>query len=102
MKNTYRIAKVLKKLANFNFNDSFQKIELSKKGKQKANQYYQSHPSLKTTIPNGDTHPDELESDRETYIRFQKEVKAAQLLKTPNQPKAPGKVLKLPIEDMED
>ncbi len=102
MKNTYRVAKVLKKLVKFSFNDSFQKIELSKQGKEKADQYYQSHPSLKTKVPNGEANPDESVSDRETYIRFQKEVKASQLFENSLQPTAPGKVLKLPIDDQDD
>lgn len=102
MKNTYRVAKILKKLVDLRFGDSFQKIEISKQGKEKATQYYQSHPSLKTHATNEKIEPDESKMDRETYIHFQKEVKASHLFENSVKPKAPGKVLKLPIEDPED
>jgi len=91
---TYRIGRVLKRLLGFGFGDSFLHGDLSKEGIEQAKDYSSSHGPISLLHPNGEKQ--ETESAAEKYIQYQKEFQAKKHLDSPDQPKTPGRILRLP------
>lgn len=91
---SYRVSRILKRLLGFGFADSFQKGNVSPDGMQQAKDYSSSHGPISLLHPNGETPEGDATSNE--YIQYQKELQAKRLIDTPHQPKAPGKILRLP------
>jgi len=91
---SYRVGKILKKLTGIKFIGTKNKPELSKSGKQRADQHYASNAPI-STLRNEDEESDE-NTEKKKYIQFQREVEAAKLYKSDFKPEKPGEILKLP------
>ncbi|NQU65724.1 MAG: hypothetical protein HQ517_15795 [SAR324 cluster bacterium] len=98
MKRSYRIGRLLKRFIHDGFGDTFMDPELSDPGKQQAVDFYKKHkrlPLLNPKAPPMEVYPT---SEKQKYLRYQKEIQAGRLSQNRNQPESPGKVLKLPLD----
>ncbi len=93
MKETYLFQKLLKEICGLKAKaGSLQRVELSEKGKERAEKHYRKRRPVKSLSP--DSRP--LEGKRKEYVQFQKEVAASRHIPAKSPPKPPGRILKLP------
>jgi hypothetical protein len=98
---SYRIGKILKKLTGLKFIKSRQASDLSSNGKEKAETYYSTRQAIRTLRPTDHRKKEEKKEPDNRYLQHQKEVQAQRLMGKKEDSKAPGEILKLPVDRKE-
>ena len=93
-KESYRMAKILKKLTGLKFLKSAQSADISDSGKGKSRKYQQKKITKKSSKSSpGKKIPLHRHEDR--FVRYQKELEAAKMMGSEFKPKNPGRIPKL-------
>ncbi len=98
MKGSYRIGRLLKRLINNSFGDTFQEPDISPPSKQHSAEFYKEHKQAPTLKPEDPLSGPDPSQEKQQYLKYQKEVQAGRLSQNQHQPQSPGKILKLPLD----
>ena len=98
VKGSYRISRLLKRIIQNGFGDTFQNPDISDQGKQQSGNFYSDKrkaPTIKSEDPLSDRNPSSV---KQQYLTYQKEVRAGKVSQDSESPQSPGKILKLPLD----
>ncbi len=101
LQESYRIGKILKKLTGLKFTKSRQKSNLSPRGKEKSESFYASREPIKKVPAKNQSESGVKKGEHNRFVQYQKELQAERLMGQEPSAKAPGKILKLPLNRKE-
>jgi hypothetical protein len=97
VKGTYPIGAMLRKLFRIGFGDTFQEPEISADARRRSQEHYREQsPAAPLKITPAEPDPD---SDRDRYLKYQRELQAGNLMPGKVRPRRPGSIIKLPLTE---